>query len=146
MNQKVDWEKVDWNLQDIVISERFGITRERVRQVRKLRGFVCSESRHRRGVNKRDLILGSDTAGKGISEIALEFGCKESYVRCVLNRSGKEYNRIDCRSGNSKYDWGLFPDNYRKLTDKDIARIIGISNPSIVTQWRIRHGKKKGVS
>lgn len=34
-HRRADWAKVDWKLQDIILSKQLGVSRERVRQVRR---------------------------------------------------------------------------------------------------------------
>ncbi len=142
MNRKVNWSIIDWNLQDIDISERFSVSRERVRQMRKVVGFSCVKSRKRRIASKRDLILSYNSYGKGLGDIVLELGCSENYAKSVLRKSGKSF-----RHRKSRYNWDLFPDNWESMTDGEIAKVIGVDNPMVVCCWRLRNGYvKRGKS
>ena len=44
------WNSIDWKLSDSQIARNLGVTRERVRQVRKQQGLPPSTGRHRRAI------------------------------------------------------------------------------------------------
>ena len=138
--RKVDWAMVDWSKQDIELSERLGVSRERVRQVRPF-GVKPSEYRHRRGVTSTERIGVMDCSGKTVEEVARSAGCGAAYAGVALRKLKKDYRRLP--RGNPRYDWGLLPENWKDLTDKALADIVGALNPAVVTQWRVRHGMRK---
>lgn len=146
-SQRYDWGKVDWVNQDIVIANDLGCSRERVRQARLEYGRGIKSGKYRArlaGSPLRDRLAVMDTDGKTLKELAKEIGASESsmaYLRVLLKELGKGYRRKP--RGNARYDWGKFPINWKDLTDKEIADIVGVENPVVVTIWRNRHGFKK---
>ncbi len=141
--RKVDWGSVDWSKQDVTIAAMFGVSREAVRQARP-KGVVSPCYRRRTAVTAEQRIVAMDTTGMTMAEIARTAGCCAAYAQVVMSRSGKPYRKLP--SGRARYDWGLFPADWRQQTDKKIAEIVGASAPCVVAQWRIRHGMGKRAS
>ena len=137
---KVEWGGVDWSKQDIEISRLLGVSRERVRQVRP-QGKKALHFRQRTGDTAIKSIALMDTEGKTVAEVAADAGCGIVYARTTMNDEGKEYRHLP--RGNIKYDWTLLPKNWKKLTDKVMAKVVGAKNPAVVAQWRLRHGMHK---
>ena len=137
---KVDWGNADWSMQDVAIAGLLVVSRERVRQMRP-KGSVSANYRRRTGVTAWQRIMAMDTSGKTIREVARVAGCVAEYAGMALRKLGKPYRRLP--KGNAKYDWGLMPANWRGLTDKAMAGMVGTSSPAAVTQWRLRHGMRK---
>jgi len=136
---KVPWHLVNWNLQDIEISERFECSRERVRQKRKELGVGKPANWHRRRGSSRERIEAiGGTANLTLKDIAEKARCSRSYALQVLKGLKKGYKREDM-SGRTKYDWGSA--DWSK-PPKEIAAALGIENPGVVTQYRQRHGIK----
>ena len=48
--------------------------------------------------------------------------------------------------GNARYDWGRFPADWMGMTDKQIAGVVGVGAPAVVTQWRNGHGYHRRVA
>jgi len=139
---KVNWSAVDWGWQDVQLAEKHGVSRERVRQVRKDSGATLPLAyRKRTGVTASQRIMAMETDGKTLSVIARAAGCGEAYAAVELRKAGKKYRLLP--KGNAKYDWSLIPSDWMDRTDKEMAEIIGASGPAVVTQWRIRHGLRK---
>ena len=140
---KADWGKADWSMQDVTIASLLGVSKERVGQVRP-KGSVSANYRRRTGVTAWQRIMAMDTSGKTIREVARAAGCVAEYAGMALRKLGKPYRRLS--KGNAKYDWGLMPANWRELTDKAMADMVGAGRAA-VTQWRLRHGmRKRGVA
>ena len=140
---KVNWKKVSsaiWLKQDVEVAKLLGVSRERVRQVRPA-GMVAENHRKHIEVTAWQRIAGMVTDGKTMIEVAKVVGCGAAYAGVAMRRMGKGYVRM--AKGNSKYNWRLLPPNWRDLTDKEMAGVIGASSPAVVTQWRIRHGMRK---
>ena len=136
---KADWGKADWSMQDVTIAGLLGVSRGRVGQVRPF-GVISKGYRKRTGVTAAKRIMAMDTSGKTIREVARAAGCVAEYAGMALRKLGKPYRRLP--KGNAKYDWGLMPANWRELTDKAMAGMVGAGRAA-VTQWRIRHGMRK---
>ena len=62
-----------------------------------------------------------------------------SWVSSALKGLGRGCLRQKA-TRNAKYDWGkLSKRQYRVLTDGECAELLGVGNPSVVTQWRSAH-------
>ena len=62
-----------------------------------------------------------------------------SWVSGVLKKLGRKCLRKKVVRG-TKYEWGLLTKGqYRRLTDGECAKLLDVSNPSVVTQWRRLH-------
>jgi hypothetical protein len=141
---KVEWGKVDWSKQDVELAAIHGCSRERVRQMRP-EGVVADGYRQRTGVTAEQRIARMETEGRTVEEVARAAGCGKAYARVAMKRAGKGYRHLP--KGRARYDWALLPANWRELTDKAMAGMVGASSPAVVTQWRVRHGmRKRGVS
>ena len=147
-HSKVDWAKADWTKQDVVLAVELGCSRQRVFQVRaelvksgKLDGVEPDGYRTRTTGTAANEIAKGEWSGKTVPEVALEAGCSEGHAGLLLRKAGKAYKKRP--KGNSRYDWGKMPSNWKDLTDKEIAVIIGASSRVVVTQWRVRHGMRK---
>ncbi len=138
-NGKIDWASVDWSQQDVVLAGKLGVSRERVRQVRP-KGMAASTPRKRRGVTAVQRLAMMDVSGKTLEEVARAAGCSQWYARTALRSLGKPYRKA---RKDAKYDWGLFPEGWRAMTDKEIATIVGVPNPTVVTVWRLRRGLRR---
>ena len=144
---KVNWKAVDpgiWLRQDVQVAAELGVSRERARQMRP-EGLRPSGYRRRTCVTASQRIAAMDCVGKTIGEVARVAGCGEAYAGVALRKLGKGYRRLP--KGRARYDWGLMPANWRELSDKVMAGMVGASSPAVVTQWRVRHGmRKRGAS
>jgi len=142
MKSNINWDKADWTKQDVELSVTYGVSRERVRQVRAEKG-KSNPARYRRRVEVTagDRIAAMDTEGKTVIEVAKAAGCGIGFARATMKRNRKDYKRMP--KGNARYDWTLVPSNWEELTDKVIAGMVGASSPAIVTQWRVRHNMRK---
>jgi hypothetical protein len=48
---------------------------------------------------------------------------------------------------NARHDWTRFLADWAERTDKEIAAVVGIGNPAVVTHRRNRHGfRKRGAA
>jgi AraC-like DNA-binding protein len=144
VKSKVNWGTVDWNLQDIEIARQHGISRERVRQVRKKMGVGKSPRFHCRRDSMLSTLRDMDTSGLTLEQIAEKAGCSEGYALQVLRREKKAFVKVDRRVG-GKYDWDSA--DWSK-SDEEVARILGVKNSGVVTQYRRRKGivKRKRVA
>jgi hypothetical protein len=139
MKKNIDWDKVDWNKQDIELSKLFGVSREAVRQARLRHGKRSLTPWKRTVPIAETILMNIDSSDMTLSELAKAAGCQERRVKHLLSKIGKTYQQEDKIRG--IYDWSKFPaEQWRDKTDKQLAVIIGIDNPVIVTQWRKRHG------
>lgn len=133
---KVKWGAVDWDMQDAQIARLFLCSRERVRQKRKELGVGQSKLWHKRPGCAKDVLEGMSTECMRLGDIALKAGCRPAYALMVLLRAGKSYLRHDRRAP-LKWEWWLAD---WSMTDKDVARKLGIPNHNVVSQYRFRHG------
>lgn len=137
----VDWEQIDWDKQDVVLSREIGCTREAVRQARNRMGKSKSKNAKLHTVKSAVLKLKDiDTAKKTLDELSKIAECHGSRVSVILKSLGKSFKR---KRTNKSYDWDKFPKNWESLTDKEIAVLMGVKSPSLVAQWRNRHGYAK---
>lgn len=134
-----NWDNVNWEEQDIVISKNLGCSRERVRQKRILLGEKPSPFYHRRNCSALKSILETDTECMTADEVAKKFSCNATYAKNILRANDKKFVFVDKRKG-GKYDWDKADWNKR---DKDVALDLGVPNPGTVTQHRIRLGIMK---
>lgn len=144
-NFKVDWSRADWRKQDVALAAELGCSRERVRQARSDPRFGngAGSPRHRRrtSVTPMDRLAAMDTDGRTLPELARLAGCGIRNAAMLLRRLGRGFRRRP--RGNARHDWARFPADWPDRTDKEIAAIVGIGNPAVVTQWRNRHGFRK---
>jgi hypothetical protein len=92
MKKRIDWEKVNWDEQDVVIADQFGCSRERVRQKRGELGKCKAKSWHcRRESLKVDIRSLGDTSKMTLKEIAEKAGCSVSYALQCLKLAHKDY-------------------------------------------------------
>lgn len=144
---RIDWAKVDWNLRDVDIAKLIGCTRERVRQVRKDKGIARSPMWHKRCGTVLERIAGMDTGSMTPGQVAKKAGCKEAYAVQCLRKLRKDYKRPPDGRRKGKYDWGrITPELWENLTDKEVAGILGVGNPAVVTLRRRRKGIMKRVA
>jgi hypothetical protein len=141
-SSRVDWSAVDWRMQDVAIARLVGVTRERARQARKENGGAVPERKWQRtGVTAAARIAAMSTDGRTAEEVGKAAGCGGGHAAAVMRSLGKGFRRLP--RGNARYDWSLMPSDWMSRTDKDMASLVGASSPSVVTQWRIRHGMRK---
>ena len=102
--------------------------------------------KHRKhtGVTVLSKLDAMKTDGMTLDQVAGLVECGVPYVGIALRRMGKAYTRRP--RGNAKYDWMRFPIGWRRMTDKQIALVVGVSDPAVVAQWRNRHGYRKQVT
>jgi hypothetical protein len=74
--------------------------------------------------------------------LAATAGCDVHRAGKLLRELGKKFKRR--AQGGQIYNWGRFPENWRELTDKEIAALVGAKYGDIVAQWRARHGYIRG--
>jgi hypothetical protein len=138
------WSAVDWKKRDVDIAEEMGVTRERVRQVRKDLHKPKSPLWHKRIATSKMAILQTDTAKMTPKQVAKSVGCGTIYARQVLDCAGKAYVKPPDGRRQWKYDWNsVTKEEWTGLTDAQIAQKLGVKNPAVVTQWRIRKGITK---
>lgn len=139
MTNKIEWAKVNWDKQDIVISVEAGCSREAVRQARvRLSAGQSDTPRQHRADSAVKRLSKVDTSVMTLPELMKVGKCHTNQVMVALKQLGKDYKRRP--RGSPVYDWTKFPQDWAKQTDKEIAILVGANNPAIVTQWRIRHG------
>jgi len=137
MKAKYNWESINWQEQDIIISRQLGCNRERVRQKRLQLNVGRSLFHHkRRNCVVLDKLLSLDTENMTLDEIAVKVECSKIYVRGILKRHNKSFIFIDKRKI-GKYDWNKADWN---RTDKEVAAYLGVPNSGTVTQHRRRMG------
>jgi hypothetical protein len=140
-NQKVNWDKADWKKQDIVLAKEYGVSREAVRQARLRHGQKALTPWKRTCNTVGSILKEVDTSDKTLTELAPIVNCQERRVSEVLKGMGKDFKHKP--RGGAIYDWTKFPEDWMCKTDKELAVIIGVKDPAIVGQWRIRHGYRK---
>jgi hypothetical protein len=140
MTKRIDWKLIDWTQHDIVLSEQHGCTREAVRQARQRAGRpkITECLRRIKGGTTESRIRDIDTTDMTLEEIALKAECGQAHTRIVLEKLGKTFKRL--HNYKAKYDWSLFPSNWKDMTDAEIGKIVGCENPAVVAQWRFRKG------
>jgi hypothetical protein len=136
MRAKYEWNKVDWTEQDIVIAEKIGATRERVRQVRQSYGLEPSIYKNRKSLRVWGVIRGMNTDMMTLEQISEKVGRSMKFVKGCLEAEKKGYVVIDGRKG-GKYAWGEV--DWEK-TDREIAIQLGVPNKAVVTNHRRRKG------
>jgi len=141
-NMAADWGSVDWGLPDAEIARRVGRSRERVRQVRRDFGKGRSAMWHGRLGTARDKISKGRWDLRTPAEVAKAVGCDEGWAEHCLQSSGKSHVRPpDGRALRRKYRWDtMTAADWARLTDRQVARRLGVGNFGVVTQWRRRHG------
>jgi len=148
--KKVDWESQDWSLRDVDIADANGVSRERVRQVRKALRKPKSPMFHKHIGTATSRIVDMDTSGMTPEEVASSARCSEAYARQCLGTMEKEFKKPPDGRMVHKYLWdSITSEQWKTLRDKDVAEILGIGNVAVVTQWRRRKGivkKRKGVA
>ena len=138
----IDWSKADWDKQDMALSLEYGCSREAVRQARiRNGGGKALRPRQRVLPGTREHLASLDTSGMDLKQLAVLVGCSERRVADLLKGLGKTFKRRP--KGNALYDWGKIPMDWAMRTDKELAAIVGVPSPAVVTQWRNRHGMKK---
>ncbi len=74
-----------------------------------------------------------------LPEIAHQMGYTEGHVRNALKRMKRKWKHSDKRRM-GKYDWdSITKSQWHRLTDKEIAKLLRIKNPAVVTLHRIRN-------
>jgi hypothetical protein len=126
------WDSVEWGLRDAVIARDLGVSRERVRQVRALRGMGPSE--HRASVLRFEQFVASRTEqlhGLPIAQIIREYGAELSpqIARRIARAAGVRPHDPESRWRN--VDW--------RLTNRDLAVAWGTS-PKYIANVRARLG------
>lgn len=146
MRKLIDWGSVDWVKQDIVIADGLGVSRERVRQVRKELGKAKPENSRKHRDSLLIKLASIDTTDKTLEDISFKMKYTTGHVRNALVQLGKVWKKEDRRFG-GKYHWEkITSEQWQSLTDKEIAKRLRVKNPAVVTLHRMRHGiKKRGV-
>ena len=141
----VNWGTVDWSLTDAEIGRRVGRTRSWVGQVRSRLRIPRSPAWHCPFATARRLIEAmSDTVSMTPGQVAGAVGCSQEYAEQCLRALGRPYLRRPGRPLHQKYDWGsVTPEQWKSMTDKQVARMLGVSNVAVVSQWRRRNGIRK---
>ena len=145
MKAMVNWVEVNWGKQDVELALACGVSRERVRQARKTYGGGVKPEGYRKRTceTAEDRLAGMETSDKTLPELAKMADCDEQRVSVLLKGLGKVFKRR--ARGNAKYDWTKFPQGWEFKTDKELAFLVGVDDPAVVTQWRNRHGYGKMV-
>jgi hypothetical protein len=110
------WDRVDWHLRDAEIAREFGISRERVRQVRLSRG--AGPSIHREAIQRfEQWVRGriDKLHGKAVGKIIVEFGDNLSKPAARRILRAADVKPHDPAARWSKVDW--------RLTNRDLAEI-----------------------
>lgn len=142
----IDWGSADWGKRDVDLAQEFGCSRERVRQVRKAFGEGRSPMWHKRTGTAAERIVGLETKGMTPEEVAKVAGCSEAYAKGVMESVGKGWVVPPDGRCVWKYQWGsITPVMWQKMTDKEVAKKLGVGNAMVVTQWRRRKGIMKRV-
>ena len=132
----VAWTSADWNAQDVEIAEVLGCSRERVRQKRAELGLPRSPKWHARRGSCSEGISLMDTRLLTVREVARAAGCSRGHALQCMKRAGKQWV-AGGRGGRAKYDWARADWGQ---TDAAVARQLGVRNPCVVTQYRLRKG------
>ncbi|HEY2585200.1 MAG TPA: hypothetical protein VGI81_05500 [Tepidisphaeraceae bacterium] len=139
---RVDWRRIDWRKTNVQIARELGVSRERVRQVRRTSGIAPVETAAQRFshfvVTHRERLR--DSTVRGAIELS---GMKVCYevARQVLRKAGiKPLKRND---EPLPHDW--------RLPNRDLARIYGRSEQQIANlrfrtaagaaKWDLRGGR-----
>lgn len=139
---RVDWRRVDWRKTNVQIAHELGVSRERVRQVRRTSGIPPVQTAAQRfyqfAITHRQQLHDSTVRGA----IALSgMGICYEVARQVLRKAGiKPFKRKD---DPLPHDW--------RLPNRDLARIYGRSEQQIANlrfrtsarpaQWDLRGGR-----
>lgn len=134
----IRWGTVDWSLQDIVIAEKKGVSRERVRQVRRDLGEEKPDRSRCRRESAYKFIKKLDTPTLTLREIEKKTGYTSGHIRNVLEKLELSCRFEDLRRC-GKYKWDTVEEkDYYLLKDWETAKRLGIKNPGVVTLHRIR--------
>jgi len=138
------WAAVDWDKRDVDIAKEMGVTRERARQVRNDLEMPKSPLWHKRLATSKMAILALDTGNMTPKQVGKVVGCGSIYARQVLDQAKKAYGKSPDGRRKWKYAWGsVTQQEWNELTDAKVAQKLGVKNPAVVTQWRIRKGITK---
>lgn len=92
----------------------------------------------------RRVLEKSDCSQMTVKDAARLAKCGEAYAKQVLKESSRPYLKESDRREGGKYRWLSVKENeWLTLPDKQIARMLGVRNVGVVSQWRIRHGLVK---
>lgn len=136
-DRKIDWSRVDWSLRDIEIAQRTGLTRERVRQVR--RDLQKPESPNKgihTSVLKRNAVLDACARRRqplSSKDLSVMLGTSQQAAAIILKNY--PYRKV---LNNRKHPWEAF--NW-DLPTRDLAEIWNVRAQSVSNQ-RARYGKE----
>jgi len=148
---RTDWSSlmkgfrgVTWADRDVDIALAVGCSRERVRQVRGELSAPRSPRARSRVGTMAESVAKLDVSRMTPADVAGKVGCTEAYVRMVLKASGRPHLRPPDGRRKWKYGWGsVTPAMWRSMTDAEVASMLGVGSPAVVTQWRRRRGIMK---
>jgi len=148
-----EWRRrYDWkSLSDAEIGRLAGVSRARAGQVREALGLPRSARWHRMSgtvAERLAAIPDGESRGMTAKDLGARVGCGEAYCRRLLAGMGKPFEEVPAarKPVFSKYAWGsLSREDYLELSDKEIARRLGVRNLAVVQQWRRRQGLVKKV-
>jgi len=136
MKAKYNWDKVNWEDQDIIIAQQLGCTRERVRQRRKEWGKDRSLNFHKKRNSILKQLLSMSTENMNLNEISKKTGCTKGYIKDTLRDNNRPFIFNDGRKG-GKYAWTTAD---WTQTDRTVAASLGVPNIGVVTGHRRRMG------
>ena len=84
---------------------------------------------------------GKQTAKMTREEVAKLAGCEAEYAEQCLRAASLPYKIPEDQRWQTKYAWlSITHDQWMSNTDPEIAVILGVDNPGVVSQWRRRNG------
>lgn len=136
----VDWNKVEWELRDAEIARQLGVSRERVRQVRKKRGICAPQTPARRFaafVAANSQQLATMTVQEAMVAAHEKIGLQAA--RRVLRAAGIKPAR---KKQSPPFDW--------RIPNRDLASIWGVTSHYVAmlrrrlgvgpANWNLRGG------
>jgi hypothetical protein len=114
-----DWNSVDWSMQDILISEKLGCSRERVRQIRALKNIPKPRNHRSRRPVIPVYLIEAEAQGLDITTMR---------TKDFINVLGISKNQARNFAGKlpSKTDWTVFSNrDFELYTDAELSAFTG---------------------
>lgn len=109
------------------------------------RDSVDSPHKHHHLDSIQKRIYKMDTSDMTIKQLVDMFGCSRSHISHILRRFNKSHVKVDRSKLNRKYNWDkIADDDWRKMTNQEIAERLAI--PSVDYVVNMRHRRKKKMT
>jgi len=133
-------------MRDVDIAAQFGVTRERVRQVRKMLRKPRSDLYRARPSGAVHRVGAMDTDAMTLEGVAEKLGVCRAYAGHLVARFGKRCRPSADRRTVGMYMWDIVSQqDWRTCRERVIAEALGVKSPGVVSQKRIRLEEKWGI-